>query len=336
MRYYGFVCIFIFFVSKIGSADTVVVKNGDRLTGEVKKMESGALTIKTVYDPEIKIPWLQIQSLMTEAPIIIKLDDGTRLVGRAIKSYSDSNLRIVDNKAGEVGFLLSSVKEIRLHPKPLIETHGYFNLAARATRGNNETDSYHGDGEVTVRTNRHRYVLGFAVNYGKNNDGIIQQDSLGYLRHDFFISNRLFFNNNITVLRDRFRDLDLRTTIGLGFGYQLLDADDRKLSVESGLNYIKENFHSADDENRAAARWALNYEQDFFDGGLTAFHYDEVLLGLGDPTREILATLRSGLRFPLFLNFIGTLQINIDFNNEPAPDTQKTDLGYLLGMGYEF
>ncbi|EAR20641.1 hypothetical protein NB231_01953 [Nitrococcus mobilis Nb-231] len=36
------------------------------------------------------------------------------------------------------------------------------------------------------------------------------------------------------------------------------------------------------------------------------------------------------------MTIIGTLRINVDFNNEPAPDTQKTDLGYSRGMGYEF
>lgn len=336
VRYHGFICILIFLSASISNADTVVVKNGDRLTGKVKKMESGVLIIKTAYDPEIKIPWPQIQSLVTDTPIIIKLENGLRLVGRTVKSNNDNNLRIIDSGIGEVDFQLALVKEIRSHPKPPIEAHGYFNLSARTTRGNNKTDSYHGDGEVTVRKNKHRYVLGFAVNYGKNEEGIIQQDSLGYLRHDFFITNKLFFNNNVTALHDRFRDLDLRTTLGLGFGYQILDAEDHKLSVESGINYIKEDFQSSDDKNRAAARWALNYEQDFFDGGLTVFHYDEVLLGLGALKKEILVTLRNGLRIPLFLNFIGTLQINVDFNNDPAPDTQKTDLGYLLGVGYEF
>ncbi len=336
MKYYGFIYALIFFVSNFSVADTVVIKNGDRLTGKIKKMEMGILIIKTTYDPEIKIPWTQIQSLITDAPIILKLEDGLRLVGRTVKSRNGSNLRIVDSEVGEVDFQLTSVKEIRLHPKPSVETHGHLNLSARTTRGNNETDSYHVDGEATVRTNKHRYVLGFAANYGKNNEGIIQQDSLGYLRHDFFIKSKLFFNNNITALHDRFRDLNLRMTLGLGFGYQIFDVEDHKLSVESGLNYIREDFQSADDKNRTAARWALNYEQNFFDGGLTAFHYDEVLLGLGAPTKEILVTLRNGFRIPLFLDFIGTFQVNVDFNSDPAPDTQKTDLGYLLGVGYEF
>lgn len=222
-----------------------------------------------------------------------------------------------------------------MHPKPVVEIHGFLNVSARTTRGNNETDSYHGDGEITARTESNRYMMGFAVNYGKNAKGLVQQDYLGYARYDHFFTEKVFLNTNVSALHDRFRNLDLRTTAGMGLGYQLFGKEDLKLSFESGFNFIKEDFEDTSENSRAAARWASNYEQNFFDNGLTLFHYDEILVDVRAPTKEILVTLRNGLRFPLFMSFIGTFQVNVDFNNDPPPATQKLDLGYLFGVGYE-
>lgn len=323
-------------VNEISNADTVIATNGDRLTGKVKSMESGVLIIETEYNPEIKIPWDKIHSLITDAPIYVKLENGEELVGRALQPRAGGRLRVNDSNLGAVGFNVRSIEEITLRRKPAVEVHGFLNLSARATQGNNETESYHGDGEITARTASNRYLLGFAVNYGKNAQGFVQQDYLGYARYDYFFTERGYINTNVSVLHDRFRNLDRRTTAGMGLGYQLFGEEDLKLSFESGMNFIKEDFDNTSENSRAAARWSLNYEQNFFNNGLTLFHFDEILVDVRAPTKEILVTLRNGLRFPLFMNFIGTFQVNFDFNNDPALGTQKIDWGYLLGVGYEF
>lgn len=92
--------ILVCFVSEVGSADTVIVTNGDRLTGKVKSMESGALIIETEYDPKIRIPWEQIQSLITDTPIFVKLHDGEELLGRMLESRAGGELRVHDRELG--------------------------------------------------------------------------------------------------------------------------------------------------------------------------------------------------------------------------------------------
>lgn len=338
MSYLKYIALLVISMSAIQvcHADIVIMKNGDRLTGKVTSMKSDKLTIKTEYHAEVNIPWDQIRTLLTDRQIIVILDDGSRLNGKAVAAEQQDEMRINNTQIGSVSVPFASVKEIRLSPKPPVVLHGHLNVAARTTRGNSKTDSYHGDGEVVARTLKSRYTLGFATNFGKNDGDVSQQDTLGYVRYDYFLTQKWFLNSNFSVLHDRFRDLNLRTTVGLGAGHQFFEGEQLNLSVEGGVNYINEDFNNAPDDRRAAARWAMNYQQSFFDGKLTAFHYDEVLIGFTAPTKEILATLRNGFRFPLFMKFVGTLQLNIDFNNDPAPGDKKADLAYILGVGYEF
>ena len=59
-------------------ADTVVLKNGDRLTGTAVKLEGGKLTFKTAYADAIAIAWDQISSLKVDKPLVLPLDKGNK------------------------------------------------------------------------------------------------------------------------------------------------------------------------------------------------------------------------------------------------------------------
>jgi hypothetical protein len=57
-------------------ADTVVLKNGDRLTGTAIKLDGGKLTFKTGYADAIAIAWDQVASLKVDKPLVLARDKG--------------------------------------------------------------------------------------------------------------------------------------------------------------------------------------------------------------------------------------------------------------------
>src|ERR1039458_203060 len=57
-------------------ADTVVLKNGDRLTGTAVKLEGGKLTFKTAYADAIAIAWDQVSNLKVDKPLVLPQDKG--------------------------------------------------------------------------------------------------------------------------------------------------------------------------------------------------------------------------------------------------------------------
>src|SRR5574342_721557 len=57
----------------IAEADVVVLKNGDRVTGRIIKMENKRLEIDPGYADIMKIKWEDIRSITSELPMSIKL-----------------------------------------------------------------------------------------------------------------------------------------------------------------------------------------------------------------------------------------------------------------------
>ena len=55
-----------FLIAGNSLADEVCLKNGDRLTGQVIRMEAGKLILKTMYAGDISIVWQEVASIMTD------------------------------------------------------------------------------------------------------------------------------------------------------------------------------------------------------------------------------------------------------------------------------
>src|SRR6185503_6421110 len=57
--------------------DVVVLKNGDRLTGEIKGLRSGELRIKSDYMAEaVRLDWNKVERLESKSTFMIWLVDG--------------------------------------------------------------------------------------------------------------------------------------------------------------------------------------------------------------------------------------------------------------------
>jgi hypothetical protein len=71
--------------------DVVTMKNGDRLTGEVKSLEQGVLYIKMDYfSGSVGVDWSQVQKVKSTATYQITLSGGKRLTGTISKVKAEA------------------------------------------------------------------------------------------------------------------------------------------------------------------------------------------------------------------------------------------------------
>jgi hypothetical protein len=66
--------------------DTVAMKNGDRLTGEIKKLDHGILYFKSSYMIEsVQLDWVQVDRLESKDSFLVVLQNGKRYMGQIAK-----------------------------------------------------------------------------------------------------------------------------------------------------------------------------------------------------------------------------------------------------------
>src|ERR1700679_1884092 len=93
------------------SADTVVLKNGDHLTGTVETSDGKNITLKTDYAGEIQIQWASISEIKTDNPIYVVMPDKSIVSG--LVTTEGSNIVIRPATGAPVQLSVSQITVVR-------------------------------------------------------------------------------------------------------------------------------------------------------------------------------------------------------------------------------
>jgi putative salt-induced outer membrane protein YdiY len=221
-------------------------------------------------------------------------------------------------------------------PEPALVVTGGAGAGFVDTGGNTNVNSLRLDGEAVVRARQNRYTINGAVNRAEDEGLETARNWTSSLRYDRFVTERLFVNANTILTSDAFRDLDLRTALGVGLGYQVADTAVLKLSVDGGFGYVRENFDALPDDSYGALR--ESGKLDLFLAGadrVVLFHQHDGYFGVtGDD--NLFVKTQNGVRFGLVAGFVTTAQLDLDYDRSPAPGRRNTDRTFALTFGYRF
>jgi len=326
----------VFSTSVPVTADQLHLENGDVITGKVIRMENQKLVFKTEYAGEISVDWEKIVKIIADKPIKVVLSDGATLEG--LTGETDSNKMILDTEKLEAPaeFKLTDVAAINPVEKPTVSVKVVANVGFEQERGNTDTDELHMDGEFVARTKKNRFTFGGEVNKEKNKGSNTTRDWKAYGKYGHFVTEKWFLYALSLFEHDKFEDLDLRSTLGGGLGYQFFESEEINLYLGAGPGYVKEDFIKAEDKDFGVGQWVVRYDQYFFDKTFQLFHNHHGYVQLRD-TNNWLVKRRQGIRFPIYKGLTTSLQYNYDYDNEPSDDAdEKWDSKLMFLLGYEF
>ncbi|MES2553571.1 MAG: DUF481 domain-containing protein [Pseudomonadota bacterium] len=326
-------------------ADVIHLKNGDVISGTIVKKETTTIVFRTSYAGDLNIQWSEVESLQSEKPVHIVLSDGSNMRG-PVKEYEPGVATIVlqENKKGEEEQLQEGEKEFDLrqtryiNPTPDLTGEGIrwtgnINAGGTLTKGNNDNKYMYFDGETIARTLKNRFTLGGAFRRTEDRDNTTQFNSRGYGKYDHFFTPKWYSYVNTTHEMDRFREIRLRSVIGVGTGYQIFETPNRNLALEGGFNYIREDFYVDTDDEYPGARWAVKYDQTLFSGKVKFFHENETLVGFQEENHFLFYS-KTGLRFPLVFNMNASAQLNYNRDSSPSQNRKKEDAILMFTVGY--
>jgi putative salt-induced outer membrane protein YdiY/small nuclear ribonucleoprotein (snRNP)-like protein len=323
--------VMIFFVSGILWADQIVLENGDRLTGTLKDVHGGMLTIETEYSDPIRVHVSKIRSVVTDSPVELHLTDGEMLKG-TLKTTEEGQIYVESSAHRESTVIdWESVKSI--NPSGRL-WRGNISIGATLQSGNTDRVSASIGAEASRRTERDRFSLRFLFNYAEEDDELTTRDTYGLLKYDFFFRRSLYSFLSVELFSDEFRDLKLRTVIGPGIGYQVWDEDVKSLSVELGIAYFSEDLDEGDDDQWVTARAASTLKWKILGPVIFSDHF-VIYPQLDDVGKYQLrneASLTSPLAYGLGLKLTNIFETDSD----PPEGVRKNDIYWLLGLQYTF
>ena len=311
------------------AADEILLTNGDRFTGTVVSLTGGVLTVDTAYG-QVKIGWESVANLAITDPILVTIGAAPPVAVRV--TQGDAAGRIVLEPGGPtelaqvVGFA---------RPRPAVEMVGGANAGFLTTGGNTDVSSTRVDADASIRQLDNRYTLNAAVNRAKDRGTLTAQNWTAGGNYDRFLTERMFVNANAIFTNDRFRDLDLRTALGGGLGYQVLNTARARLTANAGLGWVNENFEAGVDDSYTAARESAALDVFIVADRVTFFHNHDGYFGVTGED-NLFFRMRNGVRLGLVGGLVTTLQHDLDYDRSPAPGRRNTDRTFALTFGYRF
>lgn len=319
-------------------AETVVLTNGDRLTGTVTRMADGTLVLESEPLGTVRIPWSEIDAFSSDRPFLVLTDEGERLAGAFTRE--GAKIRIEREGADSVEVPAESVARVvpgkaRKGPfRFLGPAEGTVDYGYSMARGNQSQTQSSLGGRANYTSDAYEVSGRLDSLLARQDEARAQsRHSLGF-RVDRYWNARTFNYGLSDFERNERRNLDLRTQLGGGFGRRLRRTKTTNLLVLGGFAYVHERFRHAGKRVTGEGSFGVEWETRLFDfiELVTEFSMHPNLVDRGRVRLEYDSTLR----VPVWGRVTYSLRLFDRFDSRPAARTKKNDYGLSSGLGLRF
>jgi hypothetical protein len=314
--------------------DLVYLKNGDRLTGEIKQLDRGILQLKTDGLSTVSIEWADIDSVNSVYHFRVQDRVGDKFFG-AIFLGRDGVMEIIEDGRTRTVHADSVVSMMQLDASIWQQLDGSVSLALNYTKAQDQSQLTLSSW-VQRRTELHKTRLDASstITNTANTARTIRYDAaLDYQR---LLRGILFAEMAGAAQRNDELGLDLRTSIGGGLGANFVQSNRALLVGVLGVSVNREWANDGTQTNNIEgvvglqhAIFTYNFPKTDYSANLAFYpslsNWGRVRLD-GDlhARREVVN------------NFYLELTFYESYDNRPPGGGETTDYGFTLGVSWTF
>ncbi len=319
----------------LAQQDTLVLKNGDVLVGEIKTLNVGVLTMETDYsDEDFKIEFNKVSEMILERKALILLTRGRRRFGN-VRTIEKGRVKITSNDGVEEVIPLNQIVALQeVEDRFWRRFKGRFDLGFNLTKANNNAQL---TGEAVLNYNGSKWLSQAGANYlSSTRDDVEETQRLDanielqrILKKNWFVLGSVYF------LRNTEQALDGRTSPSLGVGRQAISTNKLYLSVSTGITLNIEDFVD-DTLNKSSAELFIGSSFNMFDFSdidlITSVRFYPSLSERGRFRTDYDLTMKYDLPLDLYIK----LGLNFNYDNQPAITGNDFDYIITSGFGWKF
>ena len=317
--------------------DVVILENGDRITGEIKKMERGKIEYKTDNISTIYVEWTKVDFISSENQFDIELETGVRYIGSIEMPEEKGKLTIVTS---DLHFTIDLISVVRIYPLEgsfWKRVKGYLDVALSYQRAHRKVEwklgsevSYRGEKWVTKLSGSSYYT---------------QQDEVaGTSRNDAALSAQRLLKNRWTAAlmtsheQNDELNLDYRALVGGAFGRFLVQDNSHLLVIYGGLTGTREKYSDSDDIGyNAEGLLNIQYEAFRYDAPKLDFVTALTVFPSLTTGGRVRTNFSARLSYEIFKDFYVTLDGFYNYDNKPpGRNPVKHDYGIDTGITWTF
>ncbi|HET6564652.1 MAG TPA: DUF481 domain-containing protein [Xanthomonadales bacterium] len=316
--------------------DVVVLKNGDKVTGEIKSLLRGQLELSTDHMGTILIEWAQVQQVLSNTGQSIELTNGTRFFGTLEKPRTESFVRI-NTKEGAVGVASDDI--VSMYP---VETSLWDRLDVSARVGfswdkSSKVGKYSVGLDGSWRDPRFVTRANFQTDITTQENIDDSQRTVFNINHMRFLQNKRFRGIFGNLESNDELGIELRTLAGAGYGWIPIRSQRTLLTLMGGLAVNREKPEEGESDTQLEAVGSFLW--DYF-----MFSHPERNIAVNFnvyPSLTDVGRYRVNFDTVMKIELVSDLYFDItayaSYDNRPVSESaSQSDYGVTSGLGYNF
>jgi putative salt-induced outer membrane protein YdiY len=321
-------------------AGVIVLKNGDRITGSIKKVWDQKVFIEPAYSDEFSVDMDQIESIESDKVFEFNRVGKPTRMAKFIGPDEDGN-QLVELDGKQFSINLMNVEEVDEQEK-FFDWSFSTDFNASLESGNTEKE------EFAIRTD-------FFLKYGKQKhyfdvlwedeeqDKVTTKDRERYnynFNYDIGGLNSNWFAGGYgNYETDEIKGLEYRYSVVPTVGYTVWDKPKRGLDFQLGYGIQEEEIRgddgSKEDDGGGLSLATMRFRWDFGKPDIEYYlkaSYTKQSYG----RRNSVSSIDTGFKFEITDLLYFNVSSLIDYESEPAEGAKHEDIQMLIGLGLEF
>lgn len=316
--------------------DVITLVNGDRITGEIKALSQGRVSLSTDSMGTVSIEWDDIAALDSNHNYEVRLGDGERIFGMLHAGDTPGTIGITD-VFGEKKFARQDIVEMRpVQNTPLDRLDVYLsaNYAYTKASGVQQTEF---NADVTYDQRNAVNKLTSRVTLSETDEDATSSSKINVERRLWTGRKKLYRLLNVGYESNDELALEGRYTVGGGFGRYFIDTNNTTLSGGFSLQALTERSLSGENQQSVEA---------VISGDFTHWRFDTPELDLevgfsAYPSLTEKGRLRADNNIRIKWEIIDDLFWNVNLwasydNSSVDMEGGETDWGVTTGLGWTF
>lgn len=341
-----FILSFLFLGRLRADSITLILTNGDRLTGEIQAETGFEVVFRSVLGL-LKVPISQIarrepvsgSANKTVAPGATNAATGA--TGASPTVVASTNAAVVPTTSTNAPASSPRASELHLGNQSwlspmLTNWHGSVQLGMDLGFGTSERRTFYANASANHTWNRVRNLIDYHVTYGILNqvesankmDGSVKTDV------DLGAKRRVYLYNQLGAGYDHIRQINRQFDAGAGVGYKFLERPKLKLAGEIGGQYQNFDYQSASGKSFFSARIGESLTWNVWEK-LTVTQRLSYSPNVSDFT-DYRIRFDLTAAYPLFKKVTLNLNVIDQYESRPAPTVHDNDLEVQSTLGVTF
>jgi hypothetical protein len=324
--------------------DVLVMKNGDRMTCEVKGLGAGVLYVSFDYiDGTTSVDWAKVGRIESAQLFVVKTEDGSVYTGQLRTPQSEAErpvkIQVLEATRQEVTIDRAQIVElVETSDKFWQRFSGEVSLGVIYSKGNQSTQ-YSLGSELGYVRDRWGAQAAYDSNLSSSTGTTpATRNSLDVSAFRLLPRKNWLYAGVADFLQSSEQTITLQSTLGGGIGRYLKNTNRAKIMVLGGAAWQSTDYGSSvvsgSQQNLAAA--LIYASAQFFRFSKTNLDLNATLLpALSDPGR-----VRFNTNVSYYVKLFSDLKWNISFygnwDNRPPPGLSGSDYGTSSGLSWSF